>query len=161
MGRRYCMSFNAVAVAAAQDLIFISAPSAVKAIRILKQWVMCPDTTLATGQGLNVRSRFLPATVTAGSGGTTGATPAKLDQGDSACSATACGANNTVKATTNSTAVVLGSWGCHLFQGHIKDWEADGCPVPIGPTSGFVFELLSTVSGTVALSGGVLLEEVG
>jgi hypothetical protein len=161
MSRRYIISFNAVTVSAAQDLVLITGSSALKMIRILKQWVSCPDTALATGQGINIRSRFLPVTVTAGSGGTTGLTPTKQDQGDATCGTTTCGANNTTKATTNGTAVILGSWACHLYQGHVQNWEQDNVWVPIANTEAFVFELLSTVSGTASLSGGVLFEEYG
>ena len=118
----------------------------------------CCSTSLATGQGLRLRSRFLPATVTVGAGGTTGITPTKRDPGDAACSSSTCGTNNTTQATTSGTALVQYSNGAHLYQGDV--WTYPNCP-PIGPSEAFVFELLSTVSGTVHLSGGVEFEEWG
>ena len=145
-------------VAAAQDLILITGPAAGKVIRVLRMWVGCGDTSLATGQGLKLRARFLPATVTVGSGGTTGVTPSKKDQTDTACSTTTCGLNNTTQSTTNGTAVVLYAGGCHLYQG--ENFRFDNPPI-VNPSTAFVFELLSTVSGTVTLSGGVDLEEIG
>ena len=157
MPRVYRVMFTGVTVSAAQDLVQITGATG-KMMRILRAWVGCPDTTLATGQDLSLRCRFLPATVTVGSGGTTGITPSKNDPGDAACSSTTCATNNTTKATTSGTAVVLDADACHLFQGYNKRFES---PPTIGPSEGFVFELLSTVSGTVTLSGGVELEEIG
>ncbi len=157
MGRIYHVSFSAVTVSAAQDLVQITGATG-KMMKILRQWVFVSDTSLASGQGLTLRSRFLPATVTVGSGGTTGITPSKNDPGDAACSSSTCATNNTTQATTNGTAVVLGTWGCHLYQGH--DVRFDN-PAPIGPSEAFVFELLNAASGTVKLSGGVEFEETG
>jgi hypothetical protein len=48
--------------------------------------------------------------------------------------------------------------GCGIFSGY--DYEFPNPPV-IGPSEAFVFELLSTVTGTVHLSGGVRVEEIG
>ena len=156
MGRRYQVLFSAVTVSAAQDLVQITGAAA-RMYRILRHWVGCGDTSLATGQGLKLRSRYLPATVTVGSGGTTGVTPSKVDPGDAACTTTTCAINNTTQATTSGTAVLVYANGCHLYNGDV--WNYPG--VWIGPSEAYVFELLSTVSGTVTLSGGVLIEEFG
>ena len=123
---------------------------------IRRALVFCPDTTLATGQNLSLRARFLPATVTVGSGGTTGITPSKNDPGDAACSSTTCATNNTTQATTSGTAVILGTWGAHLYAGSDQPFDC-----PIGPSEAYVWELLSTVSGTVKLSGMVEFDEFG
>lgn len=155
--RTYRVQFSAVTVSAAQDLVQITGASG-KMMRILRMWVACSDTTLATGQMLSLRTRFLPATVTVGSGGTTGVTPSKNDPGDAACSSATCATNNTTPATTSGTAIIVYSGGCHLYQG--LDRPCVNPPV-IGPSEAFVFELLSVVSGTVHLSGGVELEEMG
>ena len=155
MSRIYTVTFENVAVSAAQDLIQIKGASN-KMLRILRRWVGATDTTIPTGQMLRLRERILPATVTDGSGGTT-PTPVKHDQGDAAASFTAL-ANNTTPATTNGTAVVEYATGCHIFNG-FDDIHDD--PPTVGPTSSYVFELLSTVTGTVHLSGGVEVEEIG
>ena len=84
-------------------------------VRILRRWVSATDTTIPTGQMLRLRERLLPSTVTDGSGGST-PTPAKHDQGDAAATLTAL-ANNTTPASTNGTAVVLATMGCHIFNG--------------------------------------------
>ena len=155
MARRYRVTFVAVTVSAAQDMILITG-AAGKMMTIRRAWVFCPDTTLATGQDLSLRARFLPATVTVGSGGTTGITPSKDDPGDAACSSTTCGANNTTQSTTSGTAVILWAGGCHLYAGSDQPFTA-----PIGPSEAFVWELLAAPSGTVKLSGGVEFDEVG
>ena len=155
MPRNYAVTFEAVSVSAAQDLIQLTG-AAGKIIRPIRAWVKATNTTLPTAQMLETRCRFLPATVTPGSGGTT---PAKvpLDPGDAAASFTAL-ANNTSKATTNGTATVLDEGGDHIYSGYDNTFVVR---TPIGPSEAWVFELLSTVSGTVNLSGGVIVEEIG
>lgn len=157
MARVYRVTFENIAVSAAQDLVFVPGATG-KMIRILRRWVGATNTTLVTAQSIQLRERFLPATVTAGTAGTTGITPSKTDPGDAACSVSTAGTNNTGKATTSSTAVILYETGVHLFNGFEEEWLR---PPPVGPSEAYVFELLSTVSGTVNLSGGVEFEEIG
>lgn len=155
MSRIYSVTFENVAVSAAQDLVQIKGASN-KLLRILRRWVGSTDTTIPTGQMLRLRERILPSTVTDGSGGST-PTPVKHDQGDAAATFTAL-ANDTTKATTNGTAVTLYATGCHVFNG-FDDIHDD--PPTVAPGASYVFELLSTVTGTVHLSGGVEVEELG
>lgn len=155
MSRIYSVTFENVSVSAAQDLLQIKGASN-KVLRILRRWVGATNTTIPTGQMLRLRERFLPATVTDGSGGST-PTPVKHDQGDAAASFTAL-ANSTTQASTNGSAVILYATGCHIFNG-FDDIHDD--PPTITPGTSYVFELLSTVTGTVNLSGGVEVEELG
>jgi hypothetical protein len=155
MSRIYSVTFENVAVSAAQDLLQIKGASG-KMLRILRRWVGATDTTIPTAQMLRLRERFLPATVTDGSGGST-PSPIKHDNGDAAASFTAL-ANSTTQATTNGTAAVLYTAGVHIFNG-FDDIHDD--PPLVGPSQSYVFELLSTVTGTVHLSGGVEVEELG
>ena len=155
MSRQYDVNFENVLVSAAQDLVQIKG-AAGKILRIRRVRVSCVDTTAPTNQQLRLRCRFLPATVTDGSGGTT-PTYNRLDPGDAAASFTAL-ANDTTPATTSGTALVLETNGCGIFGGY--DYEFPNPPV-VGPSESFVFELLSTVTGTVHLSGGVRVEEIG
>lgn len=157
MGRIYRVTFDGISVSAAQDLVFIPGATG-KMIRILHRWVGATDTTAPTAQMLQLRERFLPATVSVGSGGSTGITPTKTDPGDAACSITTAAVNNTSKATTNGTALVLWTNGVHIYNGYDDTLDS---PYPVGPSEAYVFELLSTVSGTVHLSGGVEFEEIG
>jgi hypothetical protein len=155
MPRRYKVTFEGIAVTAAQDLIQITG-AAGKIVRVLRCWVSNTDTTLATAQMMQVRQRFLPATVTAGSGGTTPVIQ-KTDPGDASASFTAL-ANNTTKALTGGTAIVADEDGCHIYAGYDK---AAMSPFAVGASEAYVFELMSTVYGTVHLSGGMEVEEIG
>lgn len=159
MPRTYQVTFDTVSVSAAQDLVQIVGATG-KIMRILRHWVACVNTSVATGQMLSLRARFMPATFTIGSGGTTGITPSRRDVGDAACSSTTCATNNTVQATTSGTAIKVYDGGCHLYQGDTWTYTPGREPL-VGPSEGFVYELLSTVSGTVSLSGGLELEELG
>jgi hypothetical protein len=156
MSRIYRVTFEAVAVSAAQDLVQIIGASGVM-VRIRRCWVGATDTTLPTNQQISLRCRFLPATVTNGSGGSA-PTPQKVDPGDAAAAATAK-TNSTTPATTSGTAVVLDEQGTNLYAGLDISYVGAGPCVPA--STAFVFELLSTVSGTVHLSGGVEFEEIG
>lgn len=160
IGRRYTLNIPPATVAAPQDLAQFNGAANLM-YRIIKMWISCSDTSLATGQSLSLRARRLPATVTNGSGGTGSLTPASLDPGDAACTSNTNLINSTTKATTNGTAVIVWEGNCHLYQGLSWDFEASDMHVFVPPSTAFVFELLSTVSGTVNLSGGVLVEELG
>lgn len=155
MARTYSVTFEQVSVSAAQDLVQLKG-AAGKILRVMRQWVGATDTTAPTNQQIAIRSRFLPATVTDGSGGSS-PTPQPFDPGDAAASATA-NVNSTTKATTGGTASVLQEDGANAFAGYDHAFPR---PPIIGPSESFVFELLSTVSGTVHLSGGVEFEEIG
>jgi hypothetical protein len=155
MGRVYRVLFENVTVSAAQDLALIVG-AAGKQLKIRKQWVSATNTTLPTAQMLQFRGRFLPATVTNGSGGAA-ATPRPVDAGDAAATFTAR-VNDTTKATTSATAVVLEQNGGHIYNPYECVFQA---PPQVGPSQAYVFELLSTVSGTCAFSGGVEVEEIG
>jgi hypothetical protein len=155
MARAYKVSIEQILVAAAQDLLQISG-AAGKMLRVLAVRWSCTDTTLATAQQLATRCRVLPATVTNGAGGGT-PNVSRMDPGDAAASFTAL-ANNTGKATTSGTPQVVLESGDYLNAGLDHPFPK---PPPVGPTSAFVFELLSVPSGTVHLSAEALVEEIG
>jgi hypothetical protein len=155
MPRPYVVGSENIAVSAAQDLLQIKG-AAGKILEILRVWAGATDTTLVTAQGLRFRCRYLPATVTDGSGGST-STPRPFDPGDAAASFT-CLTNNTTQATTSGTAAVLPVEGDHIFSGCNLPFKN---PPQIGPSESFTFELLSTVSGTVHLSSGAEVTERG
>jgi hypothetical protein len=157
MPRNYVVSFENVAVAAAQDLLQVKG-AAGKTLRILSQRCKLYDNTLPAAQSLAFRGRFLPATVTDGSGGST-PTPRQTDPGDAAASFTAL-ANNTVKATTSGTALTLTEGGEHIYNGYEKIFAAGRQPV-VGPSESYVFELLTAPQASTHLSGEVEVEESG
>ena len=165
MARIYTVKFDLLTIqAGAVDLFTIPGPSAGKLVKILRVELGCSDVTLATAQAFQLRARYLPATVTLGSGGTgaTGSiTPSKNDPGDAACSITTARYGDTIVGggsvtSTSGTAVTLGAWGMHLFQGFDRRFD-----VPLANGTAFVFDCESTVSGTVHLSGVLTLSEEG
>ncbi len=157
MGRIYTISTLNVAVSAAQDLVQVIG-AAGKMVKLRRVSVGATDTTLPTAQMMELRCRFLPATVTNGSGGTS-PTAEPVDTGDAAASVTAK-ANSTTPATTSATAVLLQAWGVHIYAGLDYTFPAASQPT-CGPSESVTFELLSTLSGTCHLSTTVEVEEIG
>jgi hypothetical protein len=155
MSRTYSVSFEQVACSAPQDLVEIIGGSGVM-LRILSVSVAMTDTSPPTNQQFAVRARRLPATVSGGSGGSS-PTPQPEDGGDAAATFTAK-ANNTSKATTSGTASVLLEDGVNQFTGFAWVFPK---PPTVGPAQAFVWELLSTPSTAIHLSGTVLVEEIG
>lgn len=165
MPRLYRVTFSNVLVSAAQDLVTLLLPTSAanfKQIDLIRYWVGSSNTTIAAAQMLELRLRWLPATVTVGSGGTV-PTVVQEDQGDSAPKCTAH-ANDTVKSSSSGTAVVLDDQTCHIYNGFDSaSTGQDPIPLPCNNTAqqAAVWELLSTVSGTVNLSGGIEFSEAG
>jgi hypothetical protein len=157
MGRIYTITTENVAVSAAQDLVQVIG-AAGKIGKLRRVSVGATDTTLPTAQMMDLRCRFLPATVTNGSGGTS-PTPQKVDPGDAAASITAK-ANSTTPATTGGTAALLQGWGVHIYAGLDYTFPQASQPT-VGPSESVTFELLSTLSGTVHLTTTVEVEEIG
>jgi hypothetical protein len=155
MPRTYAVTFEQVVCGAPQDLIQIIGASG-KTLKILRQFVSLTDTSPPSNQQFAVRSRFLGATVTNGSGGSS-PTPKPFDPGDAAASFTAK-ANSTTPATSSGTVNILEENGCNSFAGY--DYMFPVPPI-IGPSESFVFELLSTPVGSPHLSGGVIVQEMG
>ena len=159
MPRQYRVTFENVAISGATNDLFQIVGAAGKLVRVKRFHWGATDTTLPTAQMVQTRVRFLPATVTNGSGGTT-PTPQKIDPGDAAASFTSL-ANNTTKATTSGTAVVLAESGDHIYSGYDKTWKDEDMPTIGAATESLVLEILSTVSGTVHISGEAECLEYG
>jgi hypothetical protein len=156
MPRTYRVTFEAVSIVLAQDLLQIKG-AAGKMLKILSLWLGADDTSLPTAQMMKIRGRFLPSAVVDGTGGSA-ATIARTDRGDAAASFTAL-ANNTAKATTNGTADIVEEMGFHIYQGYDKAFPK-GLSF-VGPSESFVFELLGAPAAAVTMSGGAEVEESG
>jgi hypothetical protein len=154
MSRIYRVTFENVLVSQPQDLIQINGASS-KMLLIRRRWVGATDGSLPGSQMISLRERRLPAIVTSGNG--TAVTPAPIDGGDANASFTAL-TNSTTKATSSATPIVLNEVGTHIYNGYDEPWLKEP---PIGSGQCWVFELLSAVNGTVHLSGGVEVEEIG
>lgn len=156
MGRLYTVQFEKISVSALQDLFEIKGAVG-KTLKVKRLILSDVDVSpLPAAQMLPIRARFLPATVTSGSGGST-PTPQKTDQGDAAASFTA-GANNTTKATTNGTAVTFLEDGFHIYNGYDKPISG---PAVVDPSTSIVLELITAPSGPITLSGTIEVEETG
>ena len=154
MGRIYKVTFSQVSVSGVQDLIQVKGNG--KVLKIRRVYWGVTNTTLPTSQMSATRCRFLGASVTDGSGGST-PTPAPI-KGDAAATFLAL-ANNTTKASS-STAVVHLEHGDHLYNGFERAWADAEQPV-VGTADSFVLELLSAPLATVTMSGGIEVEELG
>jgi len=165
MPRLYRIPFEQVLAGQPQDLVTLLLPTSVanfKAIDIVRYWVCATDVAVPSPQMMALRLRFLPATVTPGSGGAT-PTPTPLDPGDSAAKCTAH-TNDTSKSGTNGTAVTLDEQSCYVNTGFDSASEGqEPIPIPCNNTlqQAVVFELLNAPSGTVHLSGGLDYVERG
>jgi hypothetical protein len=158
MPRIYEVTFENVAVSAAQDLVGLTIAAGVRTCKIKRMRVGSTDTSIPTAQMLQIRARLASATYSVGSAGSA-QTPRPVDIGDAAATFTAR-SNDTTKGTTSGAFTIVEETGCHIYAGYDFSYPQGREPV-FGGAEGFVFELLSTVSGTVHLSGGVTVEETG
>lgn len=155
MPREYSVSFEKVSITAVQDLVTILGATG-KMCRVKRCTIIDVESTAPTNEQLALRFRILPATVSAGSGGSM-PTPRPFDPGDAAATFTAH-ANDTSKTTTSGTAEIVEEGGCNVFGGY--DYFFPYPPL-IGPTSAGVFELITAPSVTIICSGTVVVEEMG
>lgn len=154
MPRRYRVSVVGVSVSAAQDLLQING-AANKMVKVLGFGVGATNQS-PTNQQISLQCRYLPATVTNGSGGST-PTPRPVDVGDAAATFTAR-ANSTTQATTSGTAIVVHAAGANLLGGYEFMFPN---PIPVPPSTALTFELLGAPSGTVNLSAWAEVSEEG
>jgi len=154
-GRLYSMSFTAVSISAAQDLLALYA-GASKVIAI--QSIELSQVTQTTIGSLRWRLRYLPATVTAGSAGSAG-TISPLSPGDSAATATGR-INDTTQATTSGTAVNIWSDQWNLINGVLWVPPNVNRP-PVSALSGALIVSLDLAPGSaITASGTVTFEEL-
>lgn len=152
--RLYAVTIDAVAVSALQDLFNVTATSGM-ALRIHS--LTLGQKTLTTWEGKQVLCKRMPATVTAGSGGSV-ATPRPLINGDAAATFTAH-INDTTPMTTNGTAVALYSDVWHFLNGLLWLPPPEHRPI-IAPSQGFAVALPTAPSGSMTVSGTLIVEEL-
>lgn len=118
MGQRvYTAQFHNVSVSAIQDLLSIKAGSA-NGVEV--HYVSLTATGQTTPSEFDIQVKRLPATVTAGSGGSA-PTMAAVDDGDTKSATATVRANDTTQATTSGTAVTCESeyWNVLLPYNHM------------------------------------------
>lgn len=153
-GRIYSVSFQNVTVLAVQDLISVTC-GATKIIAILS--VNLGQITATAVANTRIRLRYLPATVTAGSGGSV-VTPRLFVPGDVAAVATSR-ANDTTQATSSGTAVDLWDDQWNIVNGFLWVPPVPSRPPVIGLSGAFVVSL-DTAPASIVTSGTVVFEEL-
>lgn len=153
-GRMYSINFAEVSVAAAQDLINVTAGAGM-AFKIHR--IELGQRSLAAWEAKAVKLVRLPATVTPGSGGS-GVTPAKMNAGDAAATITAR-ANDTTPASTSGTATTLLSRDWEFLNGLLVVFTPDERPV-IAPGQAVALNLPVAPSGAMLASGTLVVEEL-
>jgi hypothetical protein len=153
-GRMYSINFTDVSVSAAQDLISITATAGM-AFKIHR--IEGGQRSLTAWESKPVKLVRLPATVTAGSGGSA-VTPQKMNNGDAAATVTAR-ANDTTPATTNGAASVLLSEDFQFLNGLLVVFTPDERPV-IAPSQAVALNLPTAPSGATNMSFTILIEEL-
>jgi hypothetical protein len=153
-GRLYSAAFSAVTIAAAQDVLAIY-PGAGKIVGI--QAVTLAQVTGTTVANFRLRLRYLPASVTAGSGGST-PTPRPWVSGDAAANATAH-ANDTTQATSGSTIEDLWDDVWNSINGFIWVPPIGSRPPVIGLSGAFVLSL-DQAPASLVCNGSVVFEEL-
>lgn len=152
--RLYAVTIGAVAVSATQDLINVTCTSGM-AVRIHS--LTLGQKTLTTWEGKEIKCLRMPATVTAGSGGSA-ATPRPLNNGDPAATFTAR-INDTTPMTTGGTAVTLYADVWHFLNGLLWMPAPEQRPV-LAPSQGFAVNLPTAPSGSMTVSATLLVEEL-
>lgn len=178
MSRIHVISFENVAVSAAQDLFEVNANTGANAfglIRVLRCIGGCTDAA-PSAQMLALRARLLNGEVTHGSGGTNitndgspAPCSARMDFGDQTATTAGFDAyvNSTTKASSSGTSTVapqiIYEKSCSITDGWDEKFDFDGrgnYPI-VHPNASFVFELLIAPSSTIHLSATLWIEELG
>ena len=153
-GRIYTMSFTNVTLSAVQDMLAVYA-GASKIFAVLS--VNLGQVTGTTVANQRVRLRYLPTTVTTGSGGSAG-TLKPFVSGDAAVTVTGR-INDTTQATTSGTAVDLWDDVWNTINGFIWVPPIPSRPPVIGLSGAFIVSL-DTAPASLASNGSVTIEEL-
>ena len=152
--RPYSVQFHNVAVSAVQDLISLTSTAS---MATELHGVVIGQISGTSVANLQISINRLPATVTAGSGGSA-ATPQKLNRGDAAATATAR-VNDTTPATTGGTKAVLHSDVYNTVNGYQFFFPPADVPT-IGPSEAAVLSLDSAPGSAMTMSGTLYFGEL-
>lgn len=152
--RTYSIVFENVTVSAVQDLFSVKA-SATNGVALRRLSLSASGVTAAAE--IRIRLKRLPATVTAGSGGSA-PTIQKVQSRLNFTALSSVRANDTTQATTSGTSVTLANWNWNVLQDFLEvppteeeRWEADA-------SEALVFDIIAAPASTV-LSGVMVFEE--
>ena len=157
MSRIYTAQFNGVAVTAQQDFFEIVAPSTA-AILIHDLW-LGQTTELGDAAEEELLILLKSGQTTTGSGGSA---PAKVPRSvASSASGATVAANNTTKASAGTIVTHGGfppTWNIRVPYQMI--WTPETRPL-LAPSRRWTFELASTPTDSITISGSVTWEEIG
>jgi hypothetical protein len=160
LGRLYVVQFNAVSVTAQQDFFYLK-PAADKMIFLenvtLNVVGGAADAGDAQEELLSIEIIKLPATVTAGSGGTA-PTPTPVQTNDAAAGFTAR-ANDTTKATTSGTALPMAPDGMNSRAGALL-LPIPEHRVPCANAQAIVVRLNTTPADALTMNGYAYVREL-
>ncbi len=151
--RTYSVRFAAVSVAAVQDLLAVYCGAS---MGIELHGITIGQITGTTVQNLAVSVKRLPATVTAGTGGSA-VTPRRAEVNDATATATAR-ANDTAQATTSGTAETLLSDVFNIVNGYQFFWPPEDRP-SFTLSQAAVLSLDTAPSSSVTMSGTLIFAE--
>lgn len=158
MGRMYALSYDNIAVSAAQDLLEVRAP-ADAALRVHS--IDVSDCDSETNEQSRLRLRRGEGSVTAGSGGSTSniaKTP--LSKGDAAFGGTVGRNNTTALVAGSGTLVELGAFGFNWLSGF--QWlPTPEARIDISPSDYLVVNLPTAPAASRNVSVTILVEEIG
>lgn len=155
MGRRYYVTIsNGSMTTSVVDILNITA-TANMAFKIWR--VYGGQTTLTATESKPLVLKRMPATVTAGSGGSA-VTITKQNNGDASPTITARSLDTT-GMTTNGTAANVMARNWELLNGFDQLWVPGSEPI-IGPSQGAALSVVAALSNTTAVSFTIEVEEL-
>lgn len=155
--RIYTTFFDNISVSVVQDFFALKSGTAngieIHTVELSAGGVSAPAE-------LRVRLKRLPATVSLGSGGTV-PTISVVDSGDTKASTATAHSNDTVQATTSSTAVILATWQWQVLNPFIyypdrTQGDADTCQA----AEAIVVDIAAAPSITTSISGYIKWREL-
>lgn len=160
LGRLYAVTFKAVTVSAQQDLFYVK-PAADKPILLEYCEITVSGGTADAGDAqeelLEIAVRYVPATVTASSGGSS-VTPSPMAINDAAAGFTAR-ANDTTKATSSGTITDRLPSGMNNRAGWIWTPRPEHQPI-VANAAAAVVRLDTTPADALVMSGLLLVREL-
>jgi hypothetical protein len=155
MGQRiYSAAFDNVTIAAVQDVFYLKAGAA-NGIEI--HHIQLGAGAVTAAAEIRLRLKRLPATVTAGSGGSA-PTISTTDSGDTKAATATARANDTTQATTSGTAVIILPWQWNVL-GMFEYLPAPEDREVCQAAEAFVFDVAATPASTV-VSGWIKWREI-
>jgi hypothetical protein len=152
--RLYAVTFNAVAVVAAQDLFALTATASM-AFKV--HYIELGQKTLTSWEAKEIQLRYMPAVVTTGSGGAA-ATPRPLNPSDVAATVTAR-TNDTALTTSSGTAYDMLDRDWEFLNGFIWMPAPEQRPI-VKPGAAIVLRLPTAPSASMSSSGTIVFEEL-